>query len=280
MGWLRENWFDLLLLVVLAAVVVAIVLFLTGINPFARQPAVVSGTPQSEVQAPVEAPVPPAGETPPETQGPPGTAQPAEAEKPGVSVLPLPPAVETPSAEPAQPTKVQVPAAAKPTQPAAPEKPAVESAPKALYRVSIGAFAKPEFAVDLAAKARAQGYPVRIEVIGRISRVVVGPYSSRAEAESVAKAFSSYQPQIYRGDTPLPKGIYLQVGAFRKLEGARDLAKSLKDKGFDVVVYYRDAWARVWVGPLAPEQVREVKTELQALDLTPMEVKGGEDQGS
>ncbi len=266
MNWLRENWFDALLFVLLAAVVVAIVLFLVGVNPFAK-PTV----------APAPKPPPPAVETPAPAQtaeNPPAPAAP-ETEKPSegggeVTVLPLPPVggSETPSA-PANPT---LPSAA----PSPAPRPAATPAPGGRYRVSVGAFTRPEYAIDLARKMEAEGYPVRIEVIGRISRVVVGPYPSRDRAEAVAEKLKTYEPQVYKGDTPEPKGDYLQVAAFKELARARKVAKALKDQGFPVAVYYRDGWAKVWVGPLEAEKLEPTKAELKAKGYAPVEVRGGQ----
>ncbi len=263
MGWLRENWFDALLFVLLAAVVVAIVLFLTGVNPFARRPqpavappAVTAPEPQTEVAEPAAT-----EPSPPET--------PAD----DVTVLPLPPVAGTEEPAPAEPA----PAPAEPatSRPAPAPKPPAASPGRGRYRVSVGAFTRPEYAVDLAKKLEAEGYPVRIEVIGRVSRVVVGPYASRAEAERVEAALARYEPQIYKGDTPIPAGPYLQVGAFKDLDRARSLAKELKEAGYPVAVYYRDGWAKVWVGPLEEGEVAAVRKKLEDAGYRPVEVRGG-----
>ncbi len=269
MNWLRENWFDALLFVLLAAVVVAIVLFLTGVNPFAKRPQPVVAPPPTTTAPPPQA-EPPAPE--PEVETGAGTEAPAG----DVTVLPLPPAIE---AEPAAGAEVEKPAPEprKPAEVTPSPRPRPQAAPagQGRYRVSVGAFTRPEYAVDLAKKLEAEGYPVRIEVIGRVSRVVVGPYASRAEAEKVEAALSRYEPQIYKGDTPLPQGRYLQVGAFKNLDRARTLAKALKDAGYPVAVYYRDGWAKVWVGPLEEAEVAATRAKLGAEGYQPVEVKGG-----
>jgi len=278
MSWLRENWFDALLFVLLTAVVVAIVFFLIGINPFKRpEPTVETAAPAVET-----ATEPPA--TPAASATAPATEENAEAGE-EVTVLPLPSAlVEEPAPGGAQsaPTDAAVastPAAAEaPSKPSTPAPASPERQPQPggrLYRVSVGAFTRPDYAVALAEKLEAEGYPVRIEVIGRVSRVVVGPYTSLDEAERAKEALATYEPQIYRGDTPEPKGLYLQVGAFKDLERARSLAAELKGKGYPVAVYYRDGWAKVWVGPLEPERLAEVRAELEEAGFQPVEVKDG-----
>ncbi len=266
MNWLRENWFDALLFVLLAAVVAAIVLFLTGVNPFARRPQ-----PVVEPVTTTDAPPPPQAEA---ASPEPETGTGAEAPAGGVTVLPLPPAIE------AEPTAGEVepePVPGKPAEVTPPPRPQPQVAPagQGRYRVSVGAFTRPEYAVDLAKKLEAGGYPVRIEVIGRVSRVVVGPYVSRAEAERARAALSRYEPQIYKGDTPLPQGRYLQVGAFKNLDRARTLAKALKDAGYPVAVYYREGWAKVWVGPLEETQVAATRAKLEAEGYQPVEVRDG-----
>jgi hypothetical protein len=51
MRWLRENWLDALIFLLIALVAAGIVLYLTGINPFAR-PQAASPPPGSPGPAP------------------------------------------------------------------------------------------------------------------------------------------------------------------------------------------------------------------------------------
>ena len=39
MRWLRENWLDFLIFVLIAVVAVGVVLYLVGLSPFAARPA-------------------------------------------------------------------------------------------------------------------------------------------------------------------------------------------------------------------------------------------------
>ncbi|RTH05374.1 hypothetical protein CSW45_03615 [Thermus scotoductus] len=67
MRWLRENWLDFLIFLLIALVAAGIVLYLTGINPFARPresaspmpgPSVTSSPPPSPDQPPKVEPAP------------------------------------------------------------------------------------------------------------------------------------------------------------------------------------------------------------------------------
>jgi hypothetical protein len=51
MRWLRENWLDALIFLLIALVAAGIVLYLTGINPFARPQAALP-PPVPQVQPP------------------------------------------------------------------------------------------------------------------------------------------------------------------------------------------------------------------------------------
>lgn len=119
-----------------------------------------------------------------------------------------------------------------------------------------------------------QGYPARLEPAGSLTRVVVGPYATEAEARRVAEALRDYAPQVYRGGpgAPLPERVYLQVGAFQKRENALALAEKLRGLGFSVVLS-EDGLHRVRVGPVPVGQVDEVKARLKALGLRALEVR-------
>ena len=258
MRWLRENWLDALIFLLIALVAAGIVLYLTGINPFARPGA-----------APAP-PVPQAGTAPsPQVQVP--SAPPAEAKppEPVVTVMPLPQApVEEKPAQEARPE------AASPARPKAPAPQAqVPASPGGSYRVAVGSFANPENALRLSRELSAKGYPVRLEASGSLTRVVVGPYASEAEARQVAEALKAYGARVYRGEAPAPQEgrLYLQVGAFQKEENALALAGKLKEVGLPVVLV-KDGVYRVRVGPVSPEEKEAVKAKVAALGLEAVEV--------
>ncbi len=259
MRWLRENWLDTLIFLLIAVVAAGIVLYLTGVNPFARPQAAPSPAPQ------VSPSLPPAQASP---QPVPAEEKPPE---PVVTVMPLPQAPEEPPSKPAEASPPQPQQAAPPTEKASPSPP---SAFPGGYRVVVGAFANPENATQLERELGQKGYPARLEASGPLTRVVVGPYASEAEARRVAQALSAYGAQVYRGQgaSPPPGGsVYLQVGAFQKEANALALAGRLKEMGLPVVLV-KDGVYRVRVGPVPPEEKEAVKSRIAALGLPALEV--------
>ncbi|WP_298629789.1 SPOR domain-containing protein [uncultured Thermus sp.] len=271
MRWLRENWLDFLIFLLIALVAAGIVLYLTGINPFARPKVDTSFQPGPSVtSSPAPSSAPPS-QVAPAPQEKPAEAKPAS--EPVVMVLPLPQAPgESPAPKP--------PAASKPTLPAKrpspPETPSVPSpGPSGAYRVGVGAFANPENAAKLRQELAQKGYPARLEPAGNLTRVVVGPYATEAEARRVAEALASYGAQVYRGQGAPPPAsgtLYLQVGAFQKEENALVLAGKLKEMGLPVVLV-KDGVYRVRVGPVAEEEKEALKAKVRALGLEALEVR-------
>ncbi len=257
MRWLRENWLDFLIFLLIAVVAAGIVLYLTGVNPFAR--------PAPQV---VQPPPPPA----PAQEGPAPAPSPAREEAPVVTVLPLPQVPEAPPETQPAPSSPVRPTPRPAPGPSVPEA-RPSASPAGVYRVAVGAFADPANALRLSQELKAQGYPVRLEASGNLTRVVVGPYASREEAERVARGLAPYNPQVYRGQAPpSPQGVYLQVGAFQREENAQALAERLRKEGFSVVLV-RDGLYRVRVGPLAPEAKEGTLARLRALGLEAVEVR-------
>ncbi len=266
MRWLRDNWIDALIFVVFAMTVVGIVLFLTGVNPFKNQ-ASSGATPPEVVEAPA------VGELPTQPDEGPGAEEPVTV----VPLLPSPPVAEEPAAPPPpQPetgTPKPEPAPAPPPNGPAPAPAAPAGPEKGTYRVSVGAFGNPQNALALARRLQKQGYPVRLEPVGRVTRVVVGPYGRRSEAQAAAAKLSHLEPQVYRGDSPEPGQGYLQVGAFRQLASAEATVKKLKERGIGpVVFYYRDPWIKVWVGPVQPGEAAVLEQKLKEAGFEVVEV--------
>jgi len=122
----------------------------------------------------------------------PTAPSPAPASPPAATPAPAAPsAAVTPPSQPA-------PAAAAPAGPLPPAS-ADEEAP---YRVSVGAFGNPDNAERLAQSVRDAGYPVFTGTQGQLTIVLVGPYDSEAEAESVSARIAQggfgVEPIVYR----------------------------------------------------------------------------------
>ena len=271
MRWLRENWIDALIFAVFAVTVVGIVLFLTGVNPF-----------KTKTPSGVTAPVPIATPAQNEAAAPGVDAETPMAEEP-VTVVPLLPTA--PEAAPKESTGAQ-PAEAAAVSPAvgstaptgrtevAPPPAAPEGPETGIFRVSVGAFGNPLNALALAQKLEAQGYAIRLEPVGRVTRVAVGPFTRRGDAEQAAERLAAYEPQIYRGDSPEPTQTYLQVGAFKQLASAEATVRTLRDQEIGpVVLQYRKPWIKVWVGPVAPEQLAALKRRLVEAGFEVVEVR-------
>ena len=284
MRWLLDNWIDALIFTVFAITVVGIVLFLTGVNPFKAKPPALNQPSRVQQTHVVK---PPAGAERPGTAVRENTGAAAgqtgeNNTTPPVTVVPLLPGAGGESgAEPSTGTATTHgnagAAVEQPTRPSAGAKPSTVKLPggpeTGVFRVSVGAFSRPENALALAEKLQKQGYPVRLEPVGRVTRVAVGPYNTRSKAAAAAAKLTAYDPQVYRGDSPEPTGTYLQVGAYQNLASAAGLVKKLRDAGIGpVVFYYQKPWLKVWVGPVDPQQVGKLKERLQQLGLEVVEV--------
>ncbi|MGC8903567.1 SPOR domain-containing protein [Thermus sp.] len=264
MRWFKQKqrWLDALIFLLIALVAAGVVLYLTGVNPFARPQA----APPPALQA---SPSPPPAQASPQPA--PKEVKPPE---PVVTVMPLPQAPEATPSRPEQ-TPPSKPQEATPTK----EKPSpapASRAPEGRHRVVVGAFASPENAARLERELKERGYPVRLEASGSLTRVVVGPYASEEEARRVAQALSAYGAQVYRGQAPAPApegSVYLQVGAFQNEENALVLAGKLKEAGLPVVLVKEDGVYRVRVGPVAPEEKEALKARVEALGLQALEVR-------
>jgi len=275
MRWLVENWVDALIFTVFAVTVVGIVLFLTGVNPF--KPKLPAASPGSPPSAGVVVDQQSFNE-----QSSSNVSPGSDTQTPSVTVVPLLPTAEQPSentSNQGQGTTSTAPASVPASSngahtaegqssiklPGGPE--------NGIFRVSVGAYKNPENALALAQKLEKQGFPVKLEPVGNVTRVAVGPYKTRSLAGEAARKLIKYDPQVYRGDTPTPEGIYLQVGAYKKLSSAEGLVEKLRSAGIGpIVFYYQEPWLKVWVGPVAPEKVDELKKRLQDLGLQVVEV--------
>jgi len=276
MRWLRDNWIDALIFAVFTITVVGIVLFLTGVNPFGggRTPV---GSGVKEQQTEPQQPSQPAHRS---------AADEGAKRVTVVPLLPEPPAAEAgpgqagePQAQDPQQSSEDLPKSSPPaTVPARPNPAERSNAPAGsetgVFRVSVGAFGNPVNALSLAQKLEAQGYAVRLEPVGRVTRVAVGPFTRKSAALEAARKLSAYEPQVYRGDSPEPKQHYLQVGAFKQLASARATVRSLRERGIGpVVLWYQKPWIKVWVGPVEPQVLPELKRKLTDAGFEVVEVR-------
>lgn len=266
MGWLRNNWLDLLIFVLFGLVVAGIVFFLTGINPFQRPQAQTPPPPQPVEQA-QPAPAPPQ-ETQPQPQPP--RPQDEGAGEPVITALPIPQAPnEAPQAQPSQRPQ---------ERPATTDRPASEPS-SGSWRVAVGSFSNAQNASRLARQLEAQGYRVQLEAAGALTRVTVGPYASEEQARGVARSFAG--AQVYRGARPALQpaaqpaqpsaAAYVQVGAFRSQASADALVEKLRAEGLPVVLVKDGSLIRVRVGPLGEDR-EQVIASLRAMGLPTLAV--------
>lgn len=231
MGWLRENWLDVLIFVAFAAVAIGIVFFLTDTgsggdaNVAAEEPKV---------------------STPTEPNNPEG--------EPVISVTPTPeeiPAVdsETTDAEPEE------------TTPAEPEVVPAPQIPNTGTSVAVGAFGDPANAAELAAEIRSQGYQVFTVPVGELTRVAVGPYDDPAQAQAASEALAKYQPRVQEITAP-DESAYVEVGNFSDSE-ARAKARELESQGLAAVIVSDGKNYSVWVGPVEPGEREKVENQVK-----------------
>lgn len=262
MGWIRANWLDALIFLLVAAIMAGVVFFLLGVNPFSGP----QGTPPTA--PPQAAPAPSTPEPKPSIPAP-SPAKPQTAPETVVTLLPVPSAPPSASKPVPAPPKVED----RPPRPA-PKRPILTADPGGSWRVVVGSFANRENADRLAATLRQQGYPVGLEAAGNLTRVWVGPYNTQDRARTVAGSLDRYQPQVGRvpAGTPAPQpGRYLQVGAFRNAQSAQAVVEAVQQAGYPVVLVEEGGLVKVRVGPL--EDAPAVGAELRARGLEVLEVR-------
>lgn len=279
MGWIRANWLDALIFLLVAAIMAGVVFFLLGVNPF-------SGPQGNPAPPPVVAPQPQAAPTSPSSEPQtlaPAPPQPQSEPEPVVTLLPVPQTPTTTSKPVPVPPKVtdRTPASPQPTARSAPpssERPSLSADADGSWRVVVGSFGNRANAERLAATLREQGYPVGLEAAGDLTRVWVGPYSSQGRARAVAGTLEQYQPQVGRvpAAAPTPEttpqaGRYLQVGAFRNAQSAQAVIESVRQAGYPVVLVEEAGLVKVRVGPF--EDTAAAAADLRARGLEVLEVR-------
>ncbi|RDI96205.1 SPOR domain-containing protein [Meiothermus sp. QL-1] len=264
MGWLRTNWLDALIFLLVALIMIGVVLFLTGVNPFAPT---TQAPPQPQTASPPQNPAPPAQ---------------SESE-PVITLLPVPQAPPKPVPAPPKasekPAPSESPAPRPNPAPASPlpqaRRPSLAAEAGGSWWVVVGAFSQPENAARLAQSLRAEGYPVRLEAAENLTRVWVGPYASEGRARSVASTLSHHGPRVTRQapttPPPSPTRRYLQVGAFRNPESAQPVIEAVRAAGYPVVLVEEGGLVKVRVGPL--EDTATAAAALRARGLEVLEVR-------
>ncbi|WP_027882383.1 SPOR domain-containing protein [Meiothermus rufus] len=278
MGWLRTNWLDALIFLLVAVIMAGVVFFLTGVNPFEAS----RGKPPTTLPPQTQSPTSPQSESQaipsiqPEPKPEPPPSSPTQAE-PVVTVLPVP---QAPASKPVPaPPKI----AEKPTEPARPtptpaarsERPVLRADAGGEWRVMVGSFGNQENAERLAASLRQQGYPVGLEPAGNFTRVWVGPYQNQARAQAIASTLGAYQPLVARMPASPPEtrgaGRFLQVGAFRNAQSAQPVIDAVRQAGYPVVLLEEGGLLKVRVGPF--EDTAPAAQALKALGLEVLEVR-------
>jgi|UniRef100_A0A7C3DCV7 cell division septation protein DedD len=281
MGWIRANWLDALIFLLVAAIMAGVVFFLLGINPF-------SGPQGNPTPPQTVAPLAPQQTQPPAPQpNPPTPSQPKPQTEPEtvVTLLPIPQAPTAPVA-PSKPVPAPPKVAEKKTPSPQPEatatpkaeRPSLAADPEGGWRVMVGSFSNRENAERLAATLRGQGYPVGLEAAGNLTRVWVGPYNSQDRARAIASTLSQYQPQVGRvpAAAPTPEvspraSRYLQVGAFRNAQSAQAAIEAVQQAGYPVVLVEEGGLVKVRVGPF--EDTAAAAADLRARGLEVLEVR-------
>lgn len=297
MGWLRANWLDALIFLLVAVIMAGVVFFLTGVNPLTAfqggQTAPLSPSktepaqPSTKPQATKPQPATPAPVTPkPRPQPEPGLGGDAE---PVVTVIPSSPEPAPPAAKPVPaPPKVtdRTTAQPQPSQSNPPQAPAVSVGADrgGAWRVVVGSFSDPANANRLAANLRGRGYPVGLETSAGYTRVWVGPYADPARAQAVAGGLGQYSPKVAAMPVPAQPtnppaptqgqpsgGRFLQVGAYRSRESAAPVLAKVREAGYAPVLVEESGLIKVRVGPL--DDVAPAKAALQARGLEVLEVR-------
>lgn len=291
MGWLRANWLDALIFLLVAVIMAGVVFFLTGVNPLTAFQGGQTAPPSPSSVEPVQPSTKPQATKPQPANPTPATPKPrpgADSE-PVVTVLPSSPEPSPPAAKPVPaPPKVTDRTAAQPQPPQSnpPQAPAVSVGADrgGAWRVVVGSFSDPANANRLAANLRGRGYPVGLETSAGYTRVWVGPYADPARAQAVAGGLSQYSPKVAAVPVPAQPtnplastqgqpsgGRFLQVGAYRSRESAAPVLAKVREAGYTPVLIEESGLIKVRVGPL--DDVAPAKAALQARGLEVLEVR-------
>ncbi len=210
MDWIRRNWPDLLIGIALLAVIAGIIATLLNGGSFlpfgqsstSNPPSVTTPAPNAATTPPDEAQADPASdpatsaddaaETPPTddaavTPVPPGQSAVGNTEDDAddAAVTPIPLGAEDAATPSATPDASAGTADSSPSETANAEIPSAAASPSAPFRIGVGSYSQLDNAERRAEAFRAEGYPVFTAQQNEFTVVLVGPYESRSEAETV-----------------------------------------------------------------------------------------------
>ncbi|MDX2007445.1 MAG: SPOR domain-containing protein [Meiothermus sp.] len=241
MGWLKSNWLDALIFLLVAVIMAGVVFFLTGTNPMdafnggggAQNPAV--STPASQPSSPTPAtPTPsptPQGQgqadgsvpTPPPAQVQAGTTAPAQEQ--AAKPTPEQPKPSSPPAQTAAPA-----ASPKPSQ--------AEPANNSTGEVTV---------VPLPLAPQADANPVPAPP--RLEPRPAPSQPAQAERPAPSQPAQTDQPAQVRRSADAGGGWRIAVGSFGQRANAERLATTLRGQGYPVSLAASGSNTRVWVGP-------------------------------
>lgn len=171
---------------------------------------------------------------------------------------------------------------------------------EAPYRVSVGAFSHADYAQRQEEAFKKAGYPAFLATQGDLTIVLVGPYRTQSEAESVASKIKAggfgVDPVVYefkgtQDSAPAPAASsaaststtssssataaaapaaapagerYLQVGAYGSSDSAKPQRDKLEQMGFRVTERSEGGLVKLLVGPFTADRLQQVQAQLKA----------------
>lgn len=245
MGWLRSNWLDALIFLLVAIIMAGVVFFLTGVNPLsAFSGSSNTGVVSAPLPNPTSAPQPTqAAQVQTTTEKPSATAQPSASSqttaKPTAPTTPKPaaPTTNKPASTPS--TTASNPKPAAPTQSSTQN--SVESANESTEEVVVIPLPQSPQA-DGNAAPRPVPAPARIEP----RAPVVTPQAVETPAP---KPQAQPKPVQVRRSADPGGSWRIAVGSFSQTANAERLASNLRSRGYPVSLEASGSNTRVWVGP-------------------------------
>jgi cell division septation protein DedD len=267
MGWLRNNWLDALIFLLVALVMAGVVFFLTGVNPFSRfqnagQTPAVAAKPPPPAKPQQVSPAKPQQVTPAKPQQVTPETKPAATLRPETKPAAKPVVVEPVKVEPtiepvaAKPVTAKPVGAAKPV-PVQPEKPVtkptvikeLDASPEPVVMVqpkptrpsAISEVPKPVRLPAQLPLAQVQAKPKAVEAV----KPAAAP--TRAQSRPTQAAQTTTRQAASRGDAS--GNWQVSAGSFANAANAEALASRLRSQGWKAQVVRVGNYNRVYVGP-------------------------------